>query len=266
MLVWNFIDVNVLMTYAHAVLGSSLLLATIPLTHATEISTASAFVEPDAAQSSRLLNIPEPMVYDLVRPLGVRQGEMEINALGDYNPYNGDLSWAPELEYGLADDWAIEVELPFENASHERYKVAIQHTLGIDDAQGAAYGWQAFVDVNKHTRAVSADATAIHAQQWADQWSSLSMLGVRVHNMNRSAQVDYLLNNTVFYDVSSRLTLGLELNQEISRGGTWRYRLTPQLHYDASQYYTVQIGTAWSTLDHPEKTQRLWSIRLIKVF
>jgi len=248
------------------VLVLSLYLVLIPLSDASEIVAGPAFIEPDAAHSDRLLGIPEPMVYDLVRPLGVRQGEMEINALGDYNPYNGGLSWAPELEYGLADDLAIEVELPFEDASHERYKVAIQHTLGVDYAQGMAHGWQAFVDVNKHTKAMSADATYIHAQQWADQWSSLSMLGVRVHNINRSAQVDYLLNNTVFYDVSPQLTLGLELNQEVSTGGTWRYRLTPQVHYDVSQYYTLQMGTAWSTLDHPEKTQRLWSFRLIRVF
>jgi hypothetical protein len=254
------------MKCAHIVVVLSLHLAIIPRLNASEIMPEPAFIEPDAAHSDRLLRIPEPMVYDLVRPLGVRQGEMEINALGDYNPYNGDFSWAPELEYGLADDLAMEVELPFEDASHERYKVAIQQTLGVDYAQGTANGWQAFVDVNKHTKAMSADATYIHARQWTDQWSSLSMLGLRVHNINRSAQVDYLLNNTVFYDVSPRLTLGLELNQEISTGGTWRYRLTPQVHYDASQYYTLQMGTAWSTLDHPEKTQRLWSFRLIRVF
>jgi len=254
------------MKCAHTVFVLWLTIAVIPLSFASEIMPAPGFSEPDAAHSDRVLKIPEPMVYDLVRPLGVRQGDMEINALGDYNPYTGDINWAPELEYGLADDLALEVELPFENASHERYKVAIQHTLAVDVAQGMADGWQAFVDINKHTKAMSADATYIHAQKWADQWSSLSMLGLRVHNINRSAQVDYLLNNTVFYDVSPRLTLGLELNQEVSAGGTWRYRLTPQMHYDVSQYYTVQMGAAWSTLDHPDKTQRLWSMRLIRVF
>ena len=241
-------------------------LAGITVSTASEITSEPRFIEPDAAQSNRSLRIPEPMVYDLVRPLGVRQGELEINALGDYNPYTGDINWAPELEYGLADDLAIEFELPFQDASHERYKFAIQQTLGMDEARGVANGWQAFIDVNKHTRALSADATYIHGIKWAGQWSTLSMLGLRIHDINRSAQTDYLLNNTVFYDVSSRLTLGLELNQEISSAGTWRYRLTPQVHYDASQYYTLQMGAAWSTLDHPDKTQRLWSFRLIRVF
>ncbi len=247
------------------------LLCWVSVTFATTAPASETLFEPhfsasDTAHHDRRLNIPEPMVYDLVRPLGVRQGEMEINALGDYNPYNGDMQWSPELEFGLSDDLAIEFELPFQDASHERYKIAIQQTLNVDVAQGTASGWQAFVDVNKHTKAVAVDATIIHAMQWGDQWSSLSMLGLRAHPLGRSARSNFLLNNTVFYEVSEAVTVGLELNQEVSLGGTWRYRLTPQLHYDASQHYTVQMGTAWSTLDHPDRLQRLWSVRLIRLF
>lgn len=250
----------------HFLVGGLACLAATTLLQASEMVSERGFIESDAAHSDRSLLIPEPMVYDLVRPLGVRQGELEINTLGDYNPFTGDINWAPELEYGLADDLAIEIELPFQNTSHERYKFAVQHTLGMDDARGMAHGWQAFVDVNKHTRALSADATYIHGLKWTEQWSTLNMVGLRIHDINRSAQVDYLLNNTVFYDVSSRLTLGLELNHEVTRGGSWRYRLTPQIHYDANEYYTLQLGAALSTLDHPGKTQRLWSFRLIRVF
>ena len=231
-----------------------------------QASEEPLFRETDAAHSDRLLRIPEPMVYDLVRPLGVRQGDMEVNALVDINPQTDDVSWAPEVEYGLADDLALEVELPFEDASHERYKVAIQKTLGIDHDRGMANGWQAFIDLNKHTKTLSGDATYIHAIRWADQWSSLSMLGLRIHGINRSAEVEYLLNNTVFYDVSPRLTLGLELNQEVGSGGSWRYRLTPQVHYDINQHYTVQAGAATSTLNNAGKTEKLWSFRLIRVF
>lgn len=232
---------------------------------ATQANEEPVFRETDAAHSDRLLRIPEPMVYDLVRPLGVKKGDMEVNALVDINAQTHDASWAPEVEYGLADDLAVELELPFENASHERYKVAIQKTLGIDHDSGMANGWQAFIDLNKHTRTLSGDATYIHAMKWADRWSTLSMVGLRVNDINRSADIEYLLNNTVFYDVSPRLTLGLELNQEVSHGGTWRYRLTPQLHYDINQQYTVQAGAAHSTLN-AGKTEKLWSFRLIRVF
>ncbi|MEZ0210557.1 MAG: hypothetical protein ACAH08_06340 [Methylophilus sp.] len=231
-----------------------------------QASEETLFHETDAAHSDRSLRIPEPMVYDLVRPLGVKKGDLEINALVDINQQTSDASWAPEIEYGLADDLAFELELPFENASHERYKLAIQKTLGVYNHLGMANGWQAFVDLNKHTKTLSVDATYIHAIKWADNWSSLSMLGLRIHSINRSADIEYLINNTVFYDVSRRLTLGLELNQEVSTGGTWRYRVTPQLHYDIDQHYTVQAGAAHSTLNSIGKAEKLWSFRVIRVF
>jgi hypothetical protein len=226
----------------------------------------SLFYETDAAHSDRVLNVPEPMVYDLVRPLGVKQGDLEINALVDVNAATDEVSWAPEVEYGLADDVGVELELPIENTRHERYKLAIQHTLELSTARGMATGWQAFVDMHKHSRAVSADATYIIAKRWTDQWSSLSMLGLRVQNINRRARADYLLNHSVFYDASTRLTLGMEMNQEISRGGTWRYRLTPQVHVDASERYTLQMGMAVSTLNPAKNSEKLWSFRLIRVF
>lgn len=235
------------------------------LLQANEVAQYS-FVETDAAHSDRVLRVPEPMVYDLVRPLGVKQGDMEVNALIDFNQASGDVSWAPEIEYGLADDLALELELPFENAAHERYKIALQKTLGIDIQQKTANGWQAFVDIDKHRKTVSGDATYIHAARWGAQWSSLSMIGLRVNRINRDAAMEYLINNTVFYDVSPQLTLGLELNQEISTRGVWRYRLTPQVHVDLNQQYTLQMGVAASTLNPPGKTEKLWSIRVIRVF
>jgi hypothetical protein len=232
----------------------------------SEASEEALFLESDAAHSDRVLRVPEPMVYDLVRPLGVKQGDLEVNALVDVSAATGDVSWAPELEYGLADDIGVELELPIENTRHERYKLAIQQTLQVSSARGMATGWQAFVDMHKHSNTVSVDATYIVAKQWTEPWSSLSMLGLRVQDVNRRARADYLLNHSVFYDASTRVTLGMEINQEISRGGTWRYRLTPQVHFDASERYTLQMGMAVSTLNPAQSAEKLWSFRLIRLF
>jgi hypothetical protein len=84
----------------------------------------------DAALGSERPHIPEPMVFDLVRPLGVRQGEFEINALAGHAFTNGETAWAPELEYAVRDGLAIEFERPFENLSIAEYKLAAQGTLG----------------------------------------------------------------------------------------------------------------------------------------
>uniref|UniRef100_M4C577 Uncharacterized protein n=1 Tax=Hyaloperonospora arabidopsidis (strain Emoy2) TaxID=559515 RepID=M4C577_HYAAE len=177
-------------------------MATTTMLQASEMVSEFGFIEPDAAHSNHSLRIPEPMVYDLVRPLGVRQGELEINTLGDYNPFTGDINWAPELEYGLADDLAIEIELPFQNASHERYKFAIQQTLGMDDAQGVANGWQAFVDVNKHTRSLSADATYIHGPEVGGTMVYLEYAGVTYPQPQPERTSRLPAEYTVFYDVS----------------------------------------------------------------
>lgn len=37
-------------------------------------------------------------------------------------------------------------------------------------------------------------------------------VGARAHPLGRSAQLHYLLNNTMFYQASERLTVGLELD------------------------------------------------------
>ena len=58
--------------------------------------------------------IAEPMVFDLVRPLGARRGELEVNALAQRNLSGPDrnVEWAPEIEYAVADGFAVELELP----------------------------------------------------------------------------------------------------------------------------------------------------------
>lgn len=50
-------------------------------------------------------HIPEPMVFDLMRPLHARAGEVEVNTIGILPP-GGRLKWAPELEATLLDGLA----------------------------------------------------------------------------------------------------------------------------------------------------------------
>ncbi len=84
--------------------------------------------------------IPEPMVFDLIRPLGAKRGEAELNSLGRIplsrkarqvdgvsdplglvrrSQDRQGTEWAPEIEYALTDGLAVEFELPMENLSVE---------------------------------------------------------------------------------------------------------------------------------------------------
>jgi hypothetical protein len=87
---------------------------------------------PDQQAAGNLLpHIPEPMVFDLIRPLGARKGELEMNALF-LNPTRRrtSLEWALEIEYAFLNNHAIELELPFENMRLEELKLSYQATFG----------------------------------------------------------------------------------------------------------------------------------------
>ncbi|MFN4038747.1 MAG: hypothetical protein ACK4IB_05380 [Erythrobacter sp.] len=59
--------------------------------------------------------IPEPMVFDMIRPLAAPKGELEANTLALFplNARGEDIDWAPpEIEYAFANGWAAEFECP----------------------------------------------------------------------------------------------------------------------------------------------------------
>jgi hypothetical protein len=75
-------------------------------------------------------NRPEPMVFDLVDPLGAPPNKSEVNTLLDYSPRDGKLEWSPEVEYSFAKGHSIEFELPLENTAVKEYKVLLRVAFG----------------------------------------------------------------------------------------------------------------------------------------
>ncbi len=48
-------------------------------------------------------HIPERLVFDLVRGLGTRRGELAINVLARVRSESPNVLWAPEIEWAFAD-------------------------------------------------------------------------------------------------------------------------------------------------------------------
>ncbi|MGB5229070.1 MAG: hypothetical protein WBN55_12465, partial [Eudoraea sp.] len=94
-------------------------------------------------------DIPEPMVFDLVRELGARRGELEINVLAVF-PLSSNSShfveWAPEIEYAIWDNFAVEFELPIEDGTLEALKVALQYTFGKSKSGRFIHGTQFMIE------------------------------------------------------------------------------------------------------------------------
>lgn len=233
----------------------------------TPITALADFVEGSAGLGSANPHIPEPLLFDLVRPLGAKKGELEVNTVLSQDNRNGPLEWAPEIEYAIADGLAFELELPSENARLTDYKIALQGTLTHNFNQpNLIQGWQVITQKNRDAKQYSADALYINGIRLNEKWSTLNMLGIRKTEFSAAGQLVKLINNNIFYDLNPRLTFGLELNHEIYPSGAWRYRATPQIHRDINSHFTLQAGLSFSRLNQRRTAEQALALRLIYAF
>lgn len=240
-----------------------LLLLLVPMAaQANERPSAAS----DAASSSQELGIPEPLVFDLVRPLGSPRGEVEVNAFLNRIPGAGELQWSPEIEYSFADGYAVELELPYLNSHLQEYKLALQGTLGTLLDGRMIHGWQGIARRGRHEHAYSADALYLNGLRLSDKWSTMNMAGMRRTSFNGDGELHGLFNTAWFYHASHKLVLGMELNNELRPQRQWHYRLTPQLHYSFSDHRAIQIGMGPSRLADDRKSEWLSAIRFIYSF
>lgn len=187
-------------------------------------------------------HIPEPLVFDLVRGLGARRGELEVNTLMVYETRSRALRWAPEVEYAFADNWAAELELPIHGRELEAIKVALQWTLPSPVEQ-LAHGIQAYVEWGLGHPETVGVATYIWGQRFAEKWSYLSMIGgfgVLEDQVAKSG--GGLLNLSVFHDLREWQTWGLEGNFEVGVPDVYRLAVYPQVHLQFSERIRAQMS------------------------
>lgn len=190
--------------------------------------------------------IPEPMVFDLVRPLNARRGEAEVNVLGVF-PLNrnlGEAEWAPEVEIALADGFAIEFELPFEEWSLKAYKFAGQLTFGTAFKDSFIHGAQGILEYDKDTGNVTPTLLYLAGVQFDEKWSALAMAGLRteLEGDDRGTRTETLFNFSLFRHVGDYTTVGLETNYSASLVGGTEFRLMPQVHQELQDHIMIQFG------------------------
>lgn len=209
--------------------------------------------------------IAEPMVFDLVRPLGAKRGESEINVLGlvplthqsrridDVPDPLGlvrrstdreGIEWAPEIEYAVCDGIALELELPMENGRLEAYKTAGQVTFGTAFDQRFIHGAQAIVQYDRHPSLWTTTLLYLTGFRFDETWSVFGMFGSRaeVSGAVPNKEIELLANVTLFADVTERVVAGVETNVGQVLGGNTEVLVMPQLHYELSRYWMIQAG------------------------
>jgi hypothetical protein len=198
-----------------------------------------AFVRPVLAVD--VPEIPEPLVFDLMRGLHAPAGEIEINTLMQLDRH-GDLQWAPEIEYTIADGMGIEFEVPFENRERESWKFGFQFRLGYD-AQNV-HGVQLLAERFDANEDTAYNALYLLGHRFNERWSVLGMLGPQALRQ-RGGDWTWrgITNLALFHDHSNGLTSGVEVNW--LQRSNWRREaltITPQMHWHLSANWNVQGG------------------------
>ena len=142
------------------------------------------------------MSIPEPLMFDLVRGLGARQGELEINALAEFPLNNGSdrgVDWAPEIEYALFNNFAVELEFPMNNFELEAFKTAIQWTIGSSENKKFINGIQVLGEMYIHDDITELNLLYVPAYRFNEIWSAIGLFGVMFEFGSDSAEKDYTM-------------------------------------------------------------------------
>lgn len=204
--------------------------------------------------------IPEPMVFDLVRPLGARQGEFEVNTLAIFNtrritsPDPGDplglvrsarTEWAPEAELALFDNFAVEFELPMDDSSVAAYKTAAQLTFGTALNNSYIHGCQVMFEQLVDPSISELSMLYLAGMQFDEYWSALAMFGFRSYmgdNVDHDDRGETLFNLSIFRHVTDVTTVGVETNQASSMRGESSLLVMPQVQCEITDHIMIQSG------------------------
>lgn len=245
-----------------------------------DVDWDEALVPPERPSSrSRGPIIPEPMVFDLIRPLGARKGELEVNTLG-LIPLQRDrgspgIEWAPEIEYAVIDNFAVEFELPFGDGRLEAYKAAAQYTFGHAFEERFIHGVQGLVLYDRDRRGTQLNLLYLFGIRFDEEYSMLGMLGTRTEyapdtlgrrtgllvdplegadeattiGSRGGSRTETLMNITLFREFSEQITLGFEANYARGLEGEGSLLLMPQIHWTFRPGWEIQFGAGSQTIE-----------------
>jgi hypothetical protein len=215
------------------------------------------------APAANPVAIPEPLLFDMVRPLGARRGELEFNVLAIFpfgtpklartgdpfgpaptSPDRGGIEWAPEVEFAPVDNFAVEFELPFEEATLEAYKLGLQWTFGTAFDNRFIHGFQFLTEPTPQWENWNSTFLYLAGIRFDETWSVMLMAGGRgdLEGGARAATVQRLLNASLFANVTEDIVLGVETNFAANMAGDGQLIVLPQAHLELSRSFEVQLG------------------------
>jgi hypothetical protein len=221
-------------------------------------------------QYTRESEIPEPLLFDLVRRINSDKGELEVNTLfvqTDASEMKG-VYIAPEIEYAFSDGRAIELELPTMDGKIKTFKTALQFKL--PSWWGGVTGTQIMHEKVNGESINETTVLLLSGSRLNEKWSLFSMVGNRFVYGNSAKIKDTkwrelpLINANLFYDYAEVFDLGLEMNLRGMGASFEELIIMPQIHALMSKDFKLQAG--FGTSYDGIKLSPISAFRLIKEF
>lgn len=230
------------------------------------LASFAAIVVPARAETFDYPHIPEPMMFDMMRPLGAKRGEFEVNTLVT-GPLSGEgrkVHWAPEAEYALGGGFAVEVEFPFVGGRLEELKYGVQSSFGTYAQGRGAHGVQYFGVYDRREKTYRGTVAYMIGYRWSERWSTMSMVGLADLGSRRApGRNAAVVNHSTFFDASERAVLGLEVNYLGGEGG--QVLVMPQVHHKLADKANLQFGVGVEKA-RGEVARPTGGLRLIREF
>jgi len=214
----------------------------------------------------------EPLCTDLIRDLGARRGEREVNVgwiMRLEDNYTDQEGFA-EYEFAPLDRLGMEIEIPFRflatprtpqaesetpHEKIERIKWAFQYTFLVSEkaqlsmAAGNIFSLRlhSFISIKRHAPLCEGGAVnpfLIVAKRWGRRFHSLLYTGPEFSRFfsDRKRDAAYQINFSMHYMFVPGHFIGVEMNQELS-GGHTRTMLNPQAKIRIGSRMALGIAT-----------------------
>lgn len=207
--------------------------------------------------------VPEPLYFDLVRNLGSKKGELEINTLGKFSKGHKP-HYAPEIEYTFLNNHAIELELPTYEGKVTELKFAYQYTLPDFQVENYKHGLQFISEQSISDAGHKLTALYISAIKLNPYFGILIMNGfqrytgvkyletgnfdssddatLNLWNPSKIKSDRYLGNFNLFYDHSETWIFGLEINVRTNFKKENEYLVLPNIKYHITETTNFHFG------------------------
>ncbi len=214
----------------------------------------------------------EPICVDLIKDLGARKGEHEVNAgfVMRYNDHYTATEGFVEYEFAPLNRLGIEVEVPFRLSTVGRdgtagdelprkkvegIKPAFQYTFLVSEKAQLSMAAGSIFELHLHSFATmrkdhniwkgyTLSPFMVAAKRWGKHFQTLLYTGPEFYKpyAGKVYEISYLANFSIHYMLAQSHFVGLEINQEFLNGETVTV-FNPQTKIKLSSNLSLGLAT-----------------------